>query len=146
MKSLRKLRALSSPQRTILLEAALLLMLVRLCLPFGGLLRTLRFLRRAEPLLARPQGLSAQQISGMVMCAARRCPFGSTCLTRALTANLLLVSSGLESRLCIGAGRNEQGNFEAHAWLESNRQVILGGTEEDVSRFRKFDGVDDLIV
>lgn len=145
MKSIRKLFALSAPQLVVLLEAALLLALVRLSLWKRGLRRTRRFLRRAEPWFLHLPGVQERHIAGMVMCAARRCPLGSTCLTRALVARLLFSRSGYDSRLCIGAARGPQGEFEAHAWLESNGRVILGGDEEDVHRYRAFDRVDHLI-
>ena len=146
MKSLKKLYALKSGQRTILFQAGVLLCVTRIWLWARGLQRTRRFLRRIEPLFSLPAQVTVQQITAMVVCAARRCPLGSTCLTRALTAHLLLGRSGYESRLCIGVARGEQGNFESHAWLESNQQVILGGTEEDVNRYLPFDRVDELTV
>jgi hypothetical protein len=145
MQSIRKLCALSWRQRAILLEAAVLLIVVRLSLWHCGLRHTRRFLRRAEPWFVHLPHVAPLQIAGMVMCAARRCPIGSTCLTRALVARLLFSRSDYESRLCIGVARNPQGEFEAHAWLERNGQIILGGTEEDVDRYRAFDRVDELI-
>jgi hypothetical protein len=41
--------------------------------------------------------------------------------------------------------RNPQGEFEAHAWLESNGRAILGGAGEDLNRYRAFDRIDELI-
>lgn len=146
MKSLRKLCTLSSEQRLVLAEAAGLLIVVRLGLWTGGLQRTRRWLRRVKPFFAETRNLTTQQVAGMVMCAARRCPLGSTCLTRALTGHLLLGRSGYECQLRIGVARSVRGDFEAHAWLERYGQVILGGTEEDVNRFNALDRADELTV
>jgi hypothetical protein len=57
---------------------------------------------------------------------------------------LLFSRSDYESQLCIGVARNPQGEFEAHAWLESNGCAILGGTGEDLNRYRAFDRIDEL--
>jgi hypothetical protein len=66
-----------------------------------------------------------------VRLAARYVP-GASCLTQAITAQLLLSWSGTESRLHVGVSR--LGKFEAHAWLECNGNILLGG-EEESSRY-----------
>jgi len=51
----------------------------------------------------------------------------STCLTKALAAHVLLRRVGHEGVLHIGVARDEAGKFEAHAWLECQGKVIIGG-------------------
>lgn len=52
----------------------------------------------------------------------------STCLTRALTAQILLAWQNYNSNLKIGVSKNN-GEFEAHAWLESDNLIVLGESE-----------------
>lgn len=55
--------------------------------------------------------------------------FRSTCLTRALTGQILLDQHGYESKLRIGVLND--GKFEAHAWLEHDKEVVLGKSERE---------------
>ena len=50
------------------------------------------------------------------------------CLTQALSARWLLSRRGYETRLVIG-GKKTDGVFHAHAWLEMDGRVVLGGLE-----------------
>ncbi len=52
----------------------------------------------------------------------------STCLTRAITAQILLSQQNFTSKLNIGVIKDNE-NFEAHAWLEIDDNVILGHSE-----------------
>lgn len=52
---------------------------------------------------------------------------GSTCLTRALTAELLLRRGGHPARLSIGVASGAAGiPLDAHAWVESGSLVVTG--------------------
>lgn len=55
--------------------------------------------------------------------------FHSTCLTNALTGQILLEQHGYKPRLLIGVINNEE--FEAHAWLEYDKKVVLGKSEKE---------------
>lgn len=48
------------------------------------------------------------------------------CLARALVTYILLARQGYRTELCIGVAKNSQGEFEAHAWVESQNQVLIG--------------------
>ena len=58
----------------------------------------------------------------------------STCLTRALTARLLLALEGHDSRVCIGAHRDSSGQLHAHAWLEASGEVVVGASAVEYVR------------
>ena len=51
------------------------------------------------------------------------------CLTQALAARWLLARAGYDSEVRIGGRRQDDGAFEAHAWLVSNGQVVVGGRQ-----------------
>lgn len=52
-------------------------------------------------------------------------PFES-CLTRSLSALLLIKFNGEHAILKIGVAKDEHETFKAHAWLESNGRIVLG--------------------
>lgn len=58
----------------------------------------------------------------------------ATCLTRALTAQLLLSRRGVVTRLRIGVAHDARGKLEAHAWLEHGGSVVIGHLP-DLERF-----------
>ena len=64
--------------------------------------------------------------------ASRRVP-KATCLTQAIALRTLLARDGKESELRIGVAKAEDGRLEAHAWLESDGRIVIGGRES--SRF-----------
>lgn len=51
------------------------------------------------------------------------------CLPLALTAELMLRHYGYPAELKIGAGRDQDGSFIAHAWVESEGQIVIGDFE-----------------
>jgi hypothetical protein len=52
----------------------------------------------------------------------------STCLSRALTAELLLASAGRPLTLVIGVSASERGLL-SHAWIERDGRVLIGGPQ-----------------
>jgi hypothetical protein len=55
----------------------------------------------------------------------------ATCLTKALTAQKLLKKYGYSSQIKIGVGKNINGEFEAHAWVEYDGKVVVGESEKE---------------
>ena len=62
---------------------------------------------------------------------------GATCLTQALATQALLHLRGDRPKLCFGIARNERGRLEAHAWLEANGRIVIGGLP-DLERYQRF--------
>jgi len=54
----------------------------------------------------------------------------ATCLTCALGAKILLYTYDYSSNIQIGVSRTDI-EFEAHAWLESDNKIILGGSKKE---------------
>lgn len=140
---LRKIRSMSPQARRIAIEATLLLAGIRVLLPIVGL-KNLRRLLKAE---CGPGGkvtqIEVKELLGIVTKASRICVVGSTCLTRALAGQYLLRKAGIESNLCIGVMRDDQQNFQAHAWLEKDRKVVLGGSDEEIRQWVPLNGIDE---
>jgi hypothetical protein len=119
-----------SDQRRLLLKGWLVVATIRMALwiaPLDCVLRfALRFLRHAK----RPA--KVEPILWCVTTGARYVP-RATCLTQALAAHALLVGSGHSSHIQIGVAKDATNQFEAHAWLNCNGHIVLGGPE--VSRY-----------
>jgi hypothetical protein len=55
---------------------------------------------------------------------ASKCLPHSTCLAQALVIKILLAQCGQASQVLMGVKKNENGGLEAHAWVESQGQII----------------------
>lgn len=75
-----------------------------------------------------------EQITGSVLISSQRVPQAS-CLTQALAAKYLLQKYGHPAELRIGITRSSNSQFEAHAWVESNEKIVIGGTKTDLEQF-----------
>lgn len=53
----------------------------------------------------------------------------ATCLTRAITAQIILSRNNYPSKLRIGVIKHD--GFKAHAWLEIDDEVVLGNSEQN---------------
>lgn len=69
---------------------------------------------------------SAHEIARAVARAARILP-GTRCLTQACAARIMLGRAGVSSRLGLGVERAPGRRLRAHAWLECEGRVLLGG-------------------
>jgi len=123
-------------QRFLRLRVLVLLLVVRVglwCATLSTLRRVLRWWARPRLRPPGPAGTAedpavAVRLVGTVQAIGRWVP-KATCLTRALAAQALLARHGIGSRLHIGVARDKRGVLAAHAWLERDGVVILGGDE-----------------
>lgn len=103
-------------------------------------------LRPVDALLATPAHTEAptaatadpMPVIAAIETAARHVPWRSDCLIQALAASAWLRRLGLQPRLRLGAARSENGDLCAHAWLELDGKVVLGGTDGAGRRFAPF--------
>jgi hypothetical protein len=87
-----------------------------------------------KPKLPPVGAVEPQRIAWAVRAVSRYVP-GATCLTQALAARSLLAAEGKASRLQLGMARID-GRPQAHAWLESDGAIVIGG--EGHTRFAPF--------
>jgi len=76
------------------------------------------------------QSCGAERVAYCVELASRFDPLQATCLKKALVLYALLIRSGLDVRLFIGAAKTKSDLADCidyHAWLEHQGRVILGG-------------------
>jgi hypothetical protein len=127
MSKLRKFASLSSPDRSLLLRALLLVATVRISLfllPFRFIQRLSGRARRRMPIHRMGRCIWA------VRATSRYVP-RATCLTQAIAAQVLLSESGYDSRIEIGVTKDEHRQFRAHAWVVCGESIVLGGAEAD---------------
>jgi hypothetical protein len=132
MKRLRRFLRLPPNERWLLIKAALLLEAIKLAMrliPFKVLRRLAD--RAGRTFVRRRSGtnLPAQAVAWAVDTISRNTPGEKTCLTQALAAQVLLTRRGYSSLLHIGVVKDENGELLAHAWVECQNEIIVGGHE-----------------
>src|SRR2546428_335959 len=130
MKRLGKFLRLAHAERVLLVEAALLLGAIGLglrLLPFGCLRDLLDRLSRPWHGLRPRAQLSAARIAWAIERVSRVVPGTRSCLAQALAAQVLLARRGHEACVRIGVARDTDGPLHAHAWVESEGRIVVGG-------------------
>jgi hypothetical protein len=79
---------------------------------------------------SRMRPITPEKIAWIVQKVSRYVP-PATCLTQALTVQVLLAQEGIHSDLEIGVARDDELGLKAHAWLEIDGTVIIGGQDRD---------------
>lgn len=130
----RRFFSLSNMERTLLFEATALLTAIRLALgvvPFASVRRILSRLAASRSLDrssgGQPDDAARSRAIWAVETISRHFPAVGTCLTQALAAHVLIGRTGCKSDLRIGVTRHGDGKFVAHAWLEKDGIVLIGG-------------------
>jgi hypothetical protein len=136
MKQLRKFLSLTPSDRRLLVRALLLLGSVRLALrllPFQAWRKFLAKMTLANTELQKKEREPTDRVVWAVTVASRYMP-SVKCLARALTTQILLAQRGDSASLRIGVAKSEEGQLDAHAWVESQGRVVMGGLR-DLSRY-----------
>jgi Transglutaminase-like superfamily len=81
------------------------------------------------PNLRQPDQTRMDKLVWAVTVCSRYEPFAAACLVQALALKLLLAWHGFEAELHIGVRRGAQKEFQAHAWVERERRVLIGTAE-----------------
>ena len=116
-----------------------------LLLPLPTVRRAVRALLGAgRPLPPRSRATPEQVIRAAVS-AAMHSPVGKTCLATALVAQAMLLRHGHEARLRLGVRRNPDGKIAAHAWLEREGVVVVGGPRSEVATYVPLPEMEHLI-
>jgi hypothetical protein len=134
---LRRINELSWMECGRFAIALALVILIRLglwLLPYRWIQTVVVGWNRRQPRVAEVNWQRIRSVIWAVEAASRRVPRAS-CLTQALTAQVLLSRIGHPTELRWGVTRQPDGQFAAHAWLELNRRVLIGGRVENFGRF-----------
>jgi hypothetical protein len=140
IRKLARFCAKTRAERWLIAEAAFYLAFARLLLlylPFAKIAPRLA----QQPAKAREaDAVLRANVRGAVMTAARHVPWQAVCLPQAMAAKFMLARRGCTSTLRLGVGKNEVGDFLAHAWLEAGSTVVIGEASADrvtpIAQFR----------
>ena len=139
MSKFRKLQQLSSGERRLLAQAGVLLPLTSGGVYVFGVSRWQNVLAKLSKLGSRRSPVTGQDLSKraseialMVNIAATHSIIRAHCLQRSLVLWSLLERNGVESELRFGA-RKENGQIQAHAWVEINGVALNDDTHRDFS-------------
>ena len=134
MQSFHRYRGLSAADRSLVIEAAILLVVARLGIVgvrFSLLRRALdRGLRIISSSRVRPTASPVTRVGWAVTAAAHRLPFRSTCLLESLAADAMLRRRGYASEIRFGVKPPSGGELAAHAWVEHEGAVVFGAHHE----------------
>jgi hypothetical protein len=86
---------------------------------------------RWRPLAQSLVSGSNQRIAWAIEATGRRLGRISTCLIRALAAELVMDAHDGPMTLTIGVRRTAAGVFHAHAWLAREDRVLVGATSDE---------------
>jgi transglutaminase superfamily protein len=120
--------SLSKSDRALLINALFLLPVVATSLKSVGLRRTQSWLTRNTlgPVVPPTEQTRAnvRRTAQMVAAACRQYPLHSRCLPRTVVLWSLLRRRGIDADVRIGVRGDTQGEFQAHAWLEWNGEIM----------------------
>lgn len=129
MRRLAKFFRLSAADRRLLLAAAGLSVVTWVGVRLLPLQRLARLLACVAPTFGWAAG--SRSLEGRVRWAlpavSRVMPFVRNCLLQALVAQALFEKARLPSRLHIGVARDGDEPLRAHAWVERDGLVLIGG-------------------
>jgi hypothetical protein len=74
------------------------------------------------------------------------CVPAATCLTQALATQVLLDQRGQTARTRIGVVKGEDGQLQAHAWVESEGVVVIGGSESEIKQYTPLLALDGVVL
>ena len=132
LRSLTKFLRLPVADRRLLVKVMLLVWAVRLMLrllPFRMVRELLTKLSHKRAAGVDAEQGSLERVVWAVTVASRYVP-AATCLTQALVTTVMLTRNGHEATVRIGVARTDDGQFKAHAWVESNGCIVIGDSQE----------------
>jgi Transglutaminase-like superfamily len=137
---------LSAADRNLWIRVVLVIWAIRLMLwllPFRKVRELLTRLSRTST-DSRADQASVARVVWAVRTASRYIP-AATCLTQALATKLLLGRLGHHPTLRIGVARGKSGELQAHAWVEIEGKVVIGGAQASLKQFTPLLGPDGIL-
>lgn len=95
--------------------------------------------------LPESQRLPMPRVLRCAAVASKLTPMPATCLARALVVEALLRRHGYAVQMRIGVRRPESQSFAAHAWLEYDGKIVVGGPESVVGQYHVLPDWEHLI-
>lgn len=130
MKQLRKFLALSFQHQMLICKALPLLSLLRIALwmmPFQQLNKLIQWLTTHRSQHEPSSVVSVSDVIWAIETATYYTPGNPKCFARALATRILLNHYGYDCELRIGVAKSDMNSLVAHAWIERQGQVLIGG-------------------
>lgn len=121
-----KFLSLTNQKRLFLVNTFLLLGGVRLGLWLLSYQKLLHLLDKLSTVNSGYREIELNDIVRAVNISTHYMPGGAKCLARALTTQVLMKRQGYSPQLYIGVAKGEQGQLEAHAWIEYDQKIVIG--------------------
>ncbi len=135
---LRRFLRLKGADQRLLIKVSILMGFIRVGLrlvSFQTLYRLLNGSSLSTP-DRRPDPRINQQKIGWAVNAAGKYSLGdNSCLTQALTGLILLNRHGHDAKLRLGVMKDPAKGISAHAWVECDGDIVIGGTHADISKY-----------
>jgi len=136
-------QALRLPYRRkiIFAHVSIKLMIIHISLRLFSFSRVYHSMRRFQRVLAWTflGPLNDEEICWVINYAGKKWFGDEGCLTQALLGETLLTQAGIQARLIIGVRRMPDGSILAHAWVESDYQILIGGeTRAGLKEFQNY--------
>jgi len=118
---------ISLDDKSLLMKTYFLLWTVRLMLWIFKIQRIVNFTERIGS-STKDNPISVKKIVYAVNSTSPYVPKAS-CLTRSLVARILLKQYGYKSEIKIGVAKGDDGQLNAHAWVEVNNKTVIGASD-----------------
>jgi hypothetical protein len=136
---------LPNKDRILLFKTFLVLSGIRLdplLLPLTKLRRVLRWIARFSAEKKDNNNQDLKRAVWAIESVGKYILGDSPCLTQALATQHLLTRLNKQSELCIGVAKDDGGKLVAHAWVESDGMIIIGGSEDSIKHYTKLPSLE----
>ncbi len=110
-------------------------------LPFRHVMRGVYRLARPRAPLAGTSQFDRDLAVWAVEASGRRLLSRNPCLPKALAVLILFRRGGADAELHVGVARESDGPVEAHAWVESGGEIVIGG-DVAIESYTRLPGLD----
>ena len=145
MKALRSWWNLPSSDRRLVIQVAFMMIMVRLALRFLPVKITRRLLAWDEPTCRMPamnDPAYKDRVVWAVSAVGRQILGDGPCLTQALATQWLLKRRGYRASIHIGVTKDRNARLVAHAWVESDGVIVIGGSQKDLERYTRLPSLE----
>ena len=135
IRKINKFHHLSAGDKFLLSKSFYLLIAVRVVLHLVSFQKILQRIDKESvfPFTKTDKRPSFDKIAWAVETVGRYIP-GTTCLYKALASKIMLAQYGYDACIHIGVDKKEAGSLDAHAWVEIDGHILIGGAR-DLSRY-----------
>ena len=145
MKWLVKWWHLPPLERGLVIEMALTMGMIRVglkMLSLNKLKKTLDWMARSFPGQEPVDDQYREQVVWAATTLGRSMLADQPCLTQALAVQMYYQRMNIPAELCIGVAKENNERLLAHAWIESDGQVVIGGSEQVLEQYTRLPAID----